>query len=529
MSQQSDPERHDHESRTHGKRKRRITLEGKELCARPPLFRLMASPTDTLSVGSVGLADILSGDFHEALLTNYMVDSQILMDAQPRLRHVPWVLVCGDMDNMEQLRQECKRSNPGIQVHRPQVERYGVYHTKMIILKFQTGVRVVVLTANFIVMDLGGKSQGVWYQEFPLRPGSLSCEFEDTLVDYLERVGGPAAVFGRTLRDYDFRSAKVVLVASVPGTGKEQHSGRSLHKYGHMRVREKLRHERVLLKEGGHRMVMQISSLSSLTNTPDKWLMELLTSFMPQELESADGGASAGATLRQHLRVVWPSVEAVRKSTKGWISGVAICAESENIFGGAYNRPDERRFSANDPRPELKPLLRKWDGNPVVNRATDSPHIKSYLRYREAPEGDGTARGVDRDEVAWFLLTSSNLSRSAWGFLDKNKRKLTVRSFELGVMFLPSLLGEDHQLPGDDDLDFTCTPGQMGLTQRFPLTLRRACAPGRALPLQLLPLPYRLPAPVFDFGKRDLDNRPWVRNGKYAALDKNGISWPLPD
>ena len=67
----------------------------------------------------------------------------------------------------------------------------------------------------------------------------------------------------------------------------------------------------------------------------------------------------------------------------------AICAESENIFGGAYNRPDERRFSANDPRPELKPLLRKWDGNPVVNRATDSPHIKSYLRYREAPEGDG--------------------------------------------------------------------------------------------------------------------------------------------
>ena len=72
----------------------------------------------------------------------------------------------------------------------------------------------------------------------------------------------------RTLRDYDFRSAKVVLVASVPGTGKEQHSGRSLHKYGHMRVREKLRHERVLLKEGGHRMVMQISSLSSLTNTP---------------------------------------------------------------------------------------------------------------------------------------------------------------------------------------------------------------------------------------------------------------------
>ena len=60
--------------------------------------------------------------------------------------------------------------------------------------------------------------------------------------------------------------------------------------------------------------------------------MELLTSFMPQELESADGGASAGATLRQHLRVVWPSVEAVRKSTKGWISGVCVISIPARVF-----------------------------------------------------------------------------------------------------------------------------------------------------------------------------------------------------
>lgn len=30
---------------------------------------------------------------------------------------------------------------------------------------------------------------------------------------------------------------------------------------------------------------------------------------------------------------------------------------------------------------------------------------------------------VDGDEVAWFLLTSSNLSRSAWGFLDKKVKR----------------------------------------------------------------------------------------------------------
>lgn len=60
----------------------------------------------------------------------------------------------------------------------------------------------------------------------------------------------------------------MALVASVPGAGKGQHSGPTLHKYGHMRVREVLRNENILLKEGGHRVVMQISSFSSLTNTP---------------------------------------------------------------------------------------------------------------------------------------------------------------------------------------------------------------------------------------------------------------------
>lgn len=60
-------------------------------------------------------------------------------------------------------------------------------------------------------------------------------------------------------------------------------------------------------------------------------------------------------------------------------------------------------------------------------------------------------------------------------------------------MFLPSLLTEDVQLPGSGDIDFTCTLGQIGLTQRFPLTLSQACAAGRALPLELLPMPYRLP------------------------------------
>lgn len=93
VPQQAVPESHNREKRT-----RNSSLRGYECRPKPPLFRLLSSPNDTPSVGSVELADLLSGDFHEALLTNFMVDPQFLMDAQPRLRYVPWVLVCGDAD-----------------------------------------------------------------------------------------------------------------------------------------------------------------------------------------------------------------------------------------------------------------------------------------------------------------------------------------------------------------------------------------------------------------------------------------------
>lgn len=97
--------------------------------------------------------------------------------------------------------------------------------------------------------------------------------------------------------------------------------------------------------------------------------------------------------------------------------------------------------------------------------------------------------------------------------------QLSLKSFEMGVMFLPSLLGQpppvsDKSGDGGGDaepLAFTCTPGEAGLTQRFPLSLLYECEPGKALPLELLPLPYVLP------GERD--GNPFCRR---AGVYKQG-------
>lgn len=87
--------------RGHGKRPRtEPDKAASKICARPPLFRLLStSRSDGASTGSVSIGDLLSGDFQEALLCNYMVDMGLLVDAQPRLASVPVVVVHGDKEN----------------------------------------------------------------------------------------------------------------------------------------------------------------------------------------------------------------------------------------------------------------------------------------------------------------------------------------------------------------------------------------------------------------------------------------------
>lgn len=50
------------------------------------------------------------------------------------------------------------------------------------------------------------------------------------------------------------------------------------------------------------------------------------------------------------------------------------------------------------------------------------PHVKSYV-------------ALDENEASqWMLITSANLSQSAWGKLEKNSTQLYCRSYELGVL-----------------------------------------------------------------------------------------------
>lgn len=60
------------------------------------------------------------------------------------------------------------------------------------------------------------------------------------------------------------------------------------------------------------------------------------------------------------------------------------------------------------------------------------PHIKSYCRISPC-----------YTKLAWFLLTSANISKAAWGSLNKDMSSY-VRSYEAGVLFVPSFFDQDY-------------------------------------------------------------------------------------
>lgn len=64
------------------------------------------------------------------------------------------------------------------------------------------------------------------------------------------------------------------------------------------------------------------------------------------------------------------------------------------------------------------------------------PHIKSYCRV-----------SPDLSQLAWFHLTSANLSKAAWGHIPvaPGEKRITIRSYEVGVLFLPEFVTKDSK------------------------------------------------------------------------------------
>ncbi|CAK9879662.1 unnamed protein product [Sphagnum jensenii] len=461
--------------------------------------------------GCVGIGDVIQGKVQVALLSNYMVDIGWLLGACPLLRKVPRVVVIhGESGQSLELLQNSKPCDWVL--HKPPLRlSYGTHHSKAMLLVYPTGVRVIVHTANLIHVDWNNKSQGLWMQDFPWKTdackGKKSSVFENDLVEYLTALEWPGCttvlpeqgevrINAAFFRKFDFSSATVRLIASVPG----YHQGHNLSKWGHMKLRKVLQEQSFEQEFKGAPIVYQFSSLGSLD---EKWLSELSASMQAGstfEKEPLGHGAT---------QFIWPTVEDIRCSLEGYAAGNAVPSPQKNV---------ERGF--------LSKYWSHWQAD-HSGRSRAMPHIKSYLRYHDQC-------------LAWFLLTSSNLSKAAWGSLVKSGSQLMIRSYELGVLFLPHLVRAQFEFPS-----FSCTedfsrllPQQTEKEVEKPVRhpkLVTMCWKGSAsvehggstmqqqdgVVVVRLPLPYALPPT-----KYRPEDRPWSWDRQYHQPDVYGEVWP---
>ncbi|KAK8749256.1 hypothetical protein OTU49_015760 [Cherax quadricarinatus] len=83
------------------------------------------------------------------------------------------------------------------------------------------------------------------------------------------------------------------------------------------------------------------------------------------------------------------------------------------------------------------------------------PHIKTYTRLNK-----------NCSAAQFLLLTSANLSKAAWGMLQKQNSQLFIRSYEAGILILPKFLSDSDEF----QLTSASNPSGLSLPYDVPLT-----------------------------------------------------------
>jgi tyrosyl-DNA phosphodiesterase-1 len=283
------------------------------------------------------------------------------------------------------------------------------------LIEFESFARVVVSTQNLIMHDYFRKTGGLWLQDFPLKSERIATnDFENTLHDYLQRQKAPAELLQRVAL-YNYSSARVILVSSVPG----YHRAAQLENYGHAKLRRVLGPIIAELPDElrNATLLLQFSSIGSLS-----------ADFVHKEL------ASSLARANQPLRFVWPTCEFVRSSIDGYSAGGSLCFPGKNL------------------RDFMQPILARY--SPHKGREHLTPHIKSY-----------TLANMATNRLAWVVLSSSNMSKAAHGSYLKSKAQscFMVRHFEIGCLFLPR---------GEEIFRSGASASRDGATLTFPLPFK---------------------------------------------------------
>jgi tyrosyl-DNA phosphodiesterase-1 len=397
---------------------------------------------------ALSLQDILGGRaWHSVVFSNYMTDLDLLAHQLPGIfggdskTRIGIFSGEGDHDHLKAAVKKHKIEDRLCFLKRPRMAMpYGTHHSKFI-LAFSNdltqskvhgdggdGVRVIIGTPNFIHCDLAATNQAFFVQDFPASLRPKSSPFGDTLRQYLLATCGGKELLEplQSITHVDFSNASAHLVGSVPGTYRDDNT--SL--WGMERLSSIIKANTDSKHSTVDYLTWQYSSQGRMST---KYLADLKRCMLPH--------TSAKALDSVATRIIVPTEEEVRTSIEGWRGGislpiyqkVSIPAISANLHRFTPN------FLLGTDAPTETPAPFHWEievqhfknASETSGRHRATPHIKSYAAV--APSDAGSSH------LHWLCVTSSNLSKAAWGEWQLNGTQYMIRSYELGVVFTPGL------------------------------------------------------------------------------------------
>uniref|UniRef100_A0A8D0ZE70 Tyrosyl-DNA phosphodiesterase 1 n=1 Tax=Sus scrofa TaxID=9823 RepID=A0A8D0ZE70_PIG len=333
--------------------------------------------------GALHIRDILSplfGTLVSSAQFNYCFDVDWLVKQYPpEFRKKPVLLVHGDKREAKAHLHAQAKPYENISLCQAKLDiAFGTHHTKMMLLLYEEGLRVVIHTSNLIHADWHQKTQGIWlsplYQRIvpgSHRSGESATHFKADLISYLSAYNAAALKeWIDTIQEHDLSETNVYLIGSTPG----RFQGDQKDNWGHFRLRK-------LLKENGSSIpkaeswpvVGQFSSISSMGADESKWLCsEFKESLVTLGKESRTPGGAVP------LHLIYPSVENVRTSLEGYPAGGSLPYSIQTAEKQTW----------------LHSYFHKWSAA-TSGRSNAMPHIKTYMRP-----------SPDFSQIAWFLVTS---------------------------------------------------------------------------------------------------------------------------
>ncbi|OAF71270.1 hypothetical protein A3Q56_00943 [Intoshia linei] len=347
--------------------------------------------SDTLSV-----KDILNNNEYklvQAIHFNFIIELDWLMsNANKTSRTVDTILV---VDKNYKIIDSTLKKYPNVSVFYPNMPySYGVHHSKMSIMSYEEGIIVYIYTANMVPLDWNYATQGIWKSPLlkinknTVESGNLAWELAKYLKTYTFNPNPLDTIIDKISHCF-LSDEKVKLISSVPGIFHHEKWGLELVK---SLLKEKKFDQKLL--------VAQVSSIGSLNVAGGNWIQSYFLKCFNTDCWD-------------NFRLIYPSETNIRFSICGYQSGI--------MFPYRHRVHQFQQYVQN--------LLYDWKSD-RLNRTMFSPHAKTYVSFSD---------GNDPASINWFILTSANLSKAAWGNIRTNSFKYQIRSYEIGVLIYPDL------------------------------------------------------------------------------------------